>query len=121
MSVQIMKPAFTNAHVRKVFVHLVTCEVFKATHGIEMEEGKQDGYMLCLEDLFGESGDESVDRAYEEQKDWIHIVERIATEKLSGFEFDSDCPDECMKKIEAAVEEYLLDHMDEAYAALQVI
>lgn len=120
MPVQILKPAFTNAHVRKVFIHLVTCEVFKATHGADVEEGKQDGYMMCLSDLFGESGDESVDLAYEEQKDWIHIVERITKERLSGFEFDSDFP-ESMKKIDVAVEEYLLDHMDEAYAALQLV
>lgn len=126
MSILIIKPGFTRGHVKRIFEHLVTCEVLK-TSGLDEEllEGKQEGYMLCLNDLFGQSDEDILEQSYSTHKSWIHIVERIVENDLTDlviknqkdpFDFG-----DVHEKVSTAVETFLLKNMQEAMESLQSI
>ncbi len=87
MAVYILEPNLSDDFVVDFFTNMVLWETKKLI-GLDMEhqEGCQTGYVECVANLFGESNDETIIKAFDKGETWLQVVNTIMTEpRLSVF------------------------------------
>lgn len=133
MPIYILQPNMTEEMLLTIFEYLCICEVKKQI-GMSPEgfEGSQNGYVMCLSHLFGECSEDEMEWAFEEEKTYLHVVERIINTKLSELvetlksKIDSDFPniatyDAINESSRNAVREYHAEHPGELGAAIKYL
>ena len=107
--------------IKKTFEYLVYLEVQKANPKSSEDElgGSQDGFIQCLSTLFGQADDEAYEKAYKEGKSWEQITEKIINDPLvtEGNAHLGAIQEE----IAIAVENFLLEHFEDALVAIQTL
>ncbi|KKM73860.1 hypothetical protein LCGC14_1406230 [marine sediment metagenome] len=83
----------------KIFKHLCLCELRKNL-GIysQNQEGLQDGYIMCLTDLFGAVDDEISESMFQREKTYIHVTDHIINEVYEIEEFKDELEAELKKE-----------------------
>ena len=124
-------PGITNDVVIKSFESLVSCELRKHL-ALEFQEGRQDGYIACLEMKYGSNSDDMVfDEAYRSKNTWSHVTADIVDQRLSSWvtilECDTtDAPvgldmDKMNKEVKDAVRWYALRHPEKMINAFEYL
>lgn len=116
----IILPSLTNQMVLGIFKYLVDAELRKKIAGcLDFRFGCQEGMIVTLSLMFGDVDDQTAELAYEKQKSWLQITEKIVEAKLSDWarklenlDNDSDTTelDGLNEAVEQAVEDYALQH-----------
>jgi hypothetical protein len=134
MSIYVVEPVITDNMLIATFEYLCICEVKKRL-GMSpaMHEGCQDGYAMCLSHLLGESDEDVVERAFDREKTYLHVIERIVNEKLASFIestkgrfsgeslFDISVLEQINESTREAVDEYHQEHPGEFSEAIRCI
>lgn len=82
MPVYIIEFEYTKEMVCKIFSRLCFWEICKRLSFLpEAQDFQQSGYIKCIQDIFGESNEDSVIKACEQNKSWIDVVSRILSQK----------------------------------------
>ncbi len=122
MSTTIIQPTWTTEMVHRVFSTLTNWEVRKRTNDLsEMRYGQQDGYIMCLIDLFSSFGSDNND--CEQDVNCLDLVDKIANslvDVLPYLESEDDIDMTSLNKtVDHAVTEFLEDNMDLALESLK--
>lgn len=76
--IEIAESFLTEEYIVRIYEYLTLSRIKEITGwNANMCEGQRDGYLCCLEDLFGVTDDETMERAAIEQKSIVHVVDRI--------------------------------------------
>lgn len=76
--IEIAESLLTEEFIVRIYEYLtVTRTKEKMSNASGLAEGQFDGYLACLEDLFGIASDEEADKAADEEKSITHVVDRI--------------------------------------------
>lgn len=72
------EPALTDEIIVGIFEYLCACEIRKLLKILpNNQEGQQDGYVMCLTDLFGSVDEDIAESMYQRGKTYIHVIDRI--------------------------------------------
>ncbi len=82
MGVVIVEAGMTDELVVKAFTRLCDAEVKKKVgFNADTQEGLQNGFIFCLNDVFGQVDEQTNVKNYEAGKSYLHIIEQIMSEQ----------------------------------------
>ena len=115
----IILPAITTGFVLDLYEFWTLCEV-KKTIGWYKDhaEGQQDGYLFCLNHMFGTLSEAEYERALNDGKTIIHVAEKIIVNlqnEINDFNYKDKLEYmekwmQLREKVRTLVEQYVTDH-----------
>lgn len=107
----------TEEFVVCAYTYLVRCKVKMTLGGSsDMADGQINGYLCCLEDMFGQATPEDAERATDEKKSIFHVIDRIVAFAKPAIMAAFPTPNqnltiECWIKIQSIIKQYTRDYV----------
>ena len=131
MGVVIVEAGMTDELVVKAFTRLCDAEVKrKVGFHTDTQEGLQNGYIFCLNDVFGQVDEQTNARNYEAGKSYLHVIEQIMSEesliRLIGDLFAKGAVEiedilTIHRIVKRTVREFFVDHHQDMRAAIKFL